>query len=317
MHFRRALRWFFWVIGLLLGLIGAIAALFTKWMVSPSRQPLWVTPGELGLDYEEVHLPAQDGVRIAGWFVPARTDAGRKGATIILVHGWLWNRLGTLADDVFAGLTGNKPVDLLRLAYALHRDGYHVLLYDTRNHGESASAPPVAFGQEEVKDLLGALGYLNGRSDTDPERIGVIGFSMGANSLLYALPQTSHIQAAIAVQPVTAAPFSQRYAHDLLGPLSYLVLPLVELLYQAAGGLYWRAYQPSFAAAGAGQTPLLFVQGNGDRWGDVEDVARMAEAAPNARGPLFVDSTDRFGGYQYLIDNPKIALSFFEQELPE
>lgn len=317
MSFRRALRWFFWVVGLLLGLIGAIAALFTKQLISPPRKPMWANPGDLGLAYEDVQFPAQDGVRIAGWFVPAPATVSRKGATIIIVHGWLWNRLGTLSDDWFAELAGGRPVDLLRLAYALHRDGYNVLLYDTRNHGESAGAPPVAFGQEEAKDLLGALVYLNGRSEVDPARIGVIAFSMGANSLLYALPQTTQIKAGIAVQPVSVTLFSQRLAQDLLGPLSKLVLPVVEFLYQVAGGLYWRAYQPSFAAAGAGETPLLFVQGNGDRWGDVEDVARMAEMAPNARGPLFVDSTDRFGGYHYLIDRPMVALSFFEQQLPE
>ena len=317
MSFRRALRWFFGVVGLLLGLIAGVAAYFTKQMVSPQRRSLWANPGDLGLAYEDVQFPAQDGVRIAGWFVPAPADSTRKGATIVIVHGWLWNRLGMLADDFLSDLLGSGPVDLLRLAYALHRHGYHVLMYDVRNHGESASAPPVSFGQEEAKDLLGALGYLNGRSDIDPARIGVIGFSMGANGLLYALPQTTQIKAGIAVQPVSAAPFSQRIAHDLLGPLSKLVLPVVELMYQGAGGLYWRAYQPSFAAAGAGETPLLFVQGNGDRWGDVEDVARMAEVAPNARGPLFVDSANRFGGYQYLIDRPMVALSFFEQELPE
>jgi hypothetical protein len=88
-------------------------------------------------------------------------------------------------------------------------------------------------------------------------------------------------------------------------------------MFQIAGGMYFSAYRPSFAAAAAGDTPVLYVQGNGDPWGDVEDVAQIAEATPNARGPLFVESSDRFGGYQYLIDNPQIASAFFEQELPE
>lgn len=317
MTFRRALRWFFWTVGLLVGLIAAISAFFAKRLISPPRLRLWASPGDLGLAFEEVQFPAQDGVRIAGWFIPAPVNSQRKGATIVMIHGWPWNRLGEVADDLFSNLTGRKPVDLLRLAFALHRAGFNVLMYDMRNHGESAAAPPVAFGQEEAKDLLGALGYLNGRSDIDSSRIGVIGFSMGANTLLYTVPQTDLIKAGIAIQPVTLAVFSQKYGQDLLGPLSKVVLPLAELLYQAAGGLYWTAYQPSFAAAGTGDTPLLFVQGNGDQWGDVDDVAKMAEAAPNARGPLFVDSEDRFGGYQYLIDNPGVAISFFEQELPE
>ncbi len=317
MSFRRALRWFFWITGFIAALIAAIAAFFAKRIISPPRLALWANPGDLGLAYDDVQFPAQDGVRIAGWFIPGPAESMRHGATIVLIHGWPWNRLGETADDLFANLTGEKPVDLLRLAYSLHQAGFNVLMYDMRNHGESAAAPPVAFGQEEAKDLLGAIAYLHGRADVAPHRIGVIGFSMGANSLLYALPQTDQIKAAVAVQPTTLAVFSQKYGRDLLGPLSIVILPVAEFFHQMAGGLYWSAYRPSFAAAGAGSTPILFVQGNGDRWGDVEDVAQMAEAAPNARGPLFVDSDGRFGGYQYLIDNPQVVVSFFEQELPE
>lgn len=317
MNFRRALRWFFWIVGLITALVAALAAFFAKRLISPPRQPLWASPGDLGLTYDDVQFPAQDGVRIAGWFIHAPVESTRQGATIILIHGWPWNRLGEAADGLFADLTGEKAVDLLRLAVDLHRAGFNVLMYDMRNHGESAAAPPMAFGQEEAKDLLGAIAYLNGRADVSSDRLGVIGFSMGANSLLYALPQTDQIKAAVAVQPTTVAVFSEKYGRDLLGPLSTLVLPMTEFFYQAAGGLYWSAYRPSFAATGAGTTPVLFVQGNDDPWGDVEDVAQIAEATPNARGPLYVESNDRFGGYQYLIDRSDIAISFFEQELPE
>ncbi|MCZ7669949.1 MAG: alpha/beta fold hydrolase [Chloroflexi bacterium] len=199
-----------------------------KRLVNPPRQPLWATPGDLGLDYDEIQFPAQDGVRIAGWFIPAAHSL-RKGATIVLIHGWPWNRLGEVADDFFSELTGRKPVDLLRLAFALQQDGYNLLMYDMRNHGESAAAPPISFGQEEAKDLLGALAYLNARSDVDPERIGVIGFSMGANSLIYALPQTAQIKAGIAIQPVTVSTYSQKYGRDMLGPLSTAVCPCLNL----------------------------------------------------------------------------------------
>lgn len=316
MNFRRSLRWFFWLLGAIIGLITAIAFVFAKRLVNPPRQSLWATPGDLGLAYDEIQFPAQDGVRIAGWFVPA-ANAMRKGATIVLIHDWPWNRLGEVADDLFSEVTGRKPVDLLRLAFSLHQDGYNVLMYDMRNHGESAAAPPIAFGQEEAMDLLGALAYLNVRSDVDSERIGAIGFSMGANSLLYALPQTDMIKAGIAVQPMTVSVYSQKFGQDLLGPLSKAVLPLSEFMFQVAGGMYFSAYRPSFAAAGAGNTPILFIQGNEDPWGDAEDVAQIAEATPNARGPLFVEASNRFDGHLYLINNPKIATAFFEQELPE
>lgn len=314
--FRRVLRWLFLLSGFVAGLVVAIAALFAQRMIKPPRQRLWATPADLGLAYEEIHFPAQDGLRLAGWFLPAAADSRRHGGTVVLVHGWPWNRLGAAADDLVSNLTGSTPVDLLRLAFALHQDGYHVLMFDLRNHGESASSPPVTFGQDEAGDLLGALAYLNGRTGIDSQRIGVIGFSAGANAILYALAQTDQIKAAIVTQPTTPAIFARRFAADVLGPLAKLALPLAKVLYLASGGPRLSALRPAAAAIEA-TTPVLFVQGNGDQWGSMEDVARLAAAVPQARGPLYVDTTHRFEGYQYVIDNPKIVTAFFEQHLPE
>lgn len=315
--FRRTLRWLFFLLAAMVGLVVATAVYFAGRLIRPPRTRLWAVPADLGLAYDEVQFPAQDGIRLAGWFIPAPADSRRKGAVITLVHGWPWTRLGDPADDLLANLTGSTPVDLLRLAYALHQDGFHIFMFDLRNHGESAAAPPVSFGQQEAKDLLGALAYLQGRADVDSDRIGVIGFSMGANTVLYTLPQTSLIKAAVVVQPVSVSVFARRYGRDILGPLGAVVLPLTEWLYQMAGGLRFAAISPTFAATSAGETPILYIQGQGDRWGSVEDVAQMVRATPNGRGPLIVDTTHRYGGYQYLVDNPKIATAFFEQHLPE
>lgn len=320
--FNRVLRLLFLLAGLLVGGITAVAALFARRIINPPRQRLWANPADLGLEYEDVQFPAMDGVRLSGWFVPAPAESRRKGATVVLVHGWPWNRLGEAAEDAISTFSGASPVDLLRLMYAMHQDGFHVFMFDLRNHGESAAQPPLTFGLQEANDLLGAISYLNGRSDVDARRIGVIGFSMGANTLLYALsqggsaPETA-VAAAIAVQPTTPAIFAQRMGRYMFGALGSVIVGLVENMYQAAGGARFAVYQPSFAAAGAGETPVLYVQGKGDGWGSMEDVARIAAATPRAEGPLFVESTHRFGGYQYVIDNPKIATAFFEQHFPE
>ncbi|MCA9972985.1 MAG: alpha/beta fold hydrolase [Anaerolineales bacterium] len=314
--FQRVLRFLSLLAGLAAGAAVAIAALITKRLITPPRQPLWATPGDLGLKFENVQFPAQDGVRLSGWFVPA-ADGRRKGATLVLVHGWTWNRLGDAADDALSNLSGATPVDLLRLAFSLQQDGFHVFMFDLRNHGESAALPPFTFGQLEAHDLLGALDYLANRAEVAADRIGVVAFSAGANALLYALPQTSLVQAGVAVQPTTPAIFSRRYATYLFGPAGGAMAGLVDAMYQRAGGVKMSAFQPSFAAAGIHDAPVLFVQGKGDDWGSMEDVVRIAAATPEPQGPLFVDSTHRYGGYQYVVDNPKILTAFFTEHLPE
>lgn len=315
--FRRVLRWLFILGGAVAGLIVTLAVLVAQRLIRPLRQPLWGTPAALDMPYESVTFPAKDGVRLSGWFVPPPKDSTRRGATLILVHGWGWNRLGEAATDVVANLTAASQVDLLRLAYSLHKDGFGLLLYDSRNHGESGSLPPMQFGEAESQDLLGAVAYLQGRPDVAPNRLGAIGFSAGANAVLYTLPQTDQIQAAVAVQPTSPAHFAGRFGTHLFGPLGKAVIPLTELIYRQAGGRPFKEYRPGTAAAQAGQTPVLYVQGMGDPWGSPEDVQQMAAATPNVSGPLLVPGTDRYSGYQYLLDNPAIATAFFEQHLPE
>lgn len=315
--FRRAIGWLFLAAGIITGIAGVVAVSIARMMTNPGRQKMWADPSDLGLAYEPVTFPSLDGVSLKGWLIPASDKSKRRGATIMLVHGWPWNRLGEAADNTLSSLIGAEPVDLLRLAFNLNQEGYGVLMFDLRNHGDSGSASPVTFGWRESDDLIGAADFLAGHPDVDEQRIGVVGFSMGANALLYALPRTTMIAAAVAVQPATPSVVAKRAASDLLGMLGWLVLPITELFYRLGGGPPLAALSPGFAAAGSGDTPILYVQGEGDPWGAVEDVTQMAAASPQARGPLFVETVNRYGGYQYVLDNPKILSAFFEQHLPE
>ena len=312
---RRALRWLFGLTGLALGITAAVSTIWARKMIAPERQQVRRTPQSRGLRFEDVQFPARDGVRLSGWFVPASEPAAKDGATVILVHGWEWNRHGYAADDLLANLTGSLSVDLLRIVSDLAADGFNVLTFDLRNHGQSATAHPMTFGQSEAKDLLGAIAYLVSREDVNPERIGAMGFSIGANALLFALPQTASVRAAIAVQPMTPAVFTKRATHSMFSLFGYLIDASSQLVYRLFGGPRLAGILPAFAASGCGDLPVLYVQGTGDEWGSVEDVSVMADMTPGTEQLLFVNSYDRFGGYDYLMDHSAVALGFFNRHL--
>ena len=158
--------------------------LMTKLMSSACAWRRNRTPAEAGLAYEDVEFTSSDHLDIKGWFVPAAAaDGAERGPVVLFVHGWMWNRMGNVAGRV---PFNDADVDFLPAVKALHDAGFHVLLFDLGNHGESGSRPPITFGQWEARDMLGAVAYLRTRDDVDGERIGVIGTSMGGNTALWA-----------------------------------------------------------------------------------------------------------------------------------
>ncbi len=292
--------------------VGGVALALARQLIRPTRRPLRATPRDVGLAYAEVEFPAQDGVRLSGWFVPGRGEGVRPA--VLVAHGWRWNRLGTGAESWADNVASVTPVDLLPLVQAIHQMGYHLLLFDLRNHGRSAAAPPVTFGLQEANDILGAAAYLRARPDVDAQRLGALGFSLGANAILFALPHAVNLRGAILVQPFTPALFVPRFAHDLFGPWGRMILTLAQPLYRAAGGAPWRVLDPRPAAAAA-DCPLLYIQGQQDRWGSPEDVGDLAAAAPQASPPLLVDVADRYSGYRTAIHQPRLVTDFLWQNV--
>jgi fermentation-respiration switch protein FrsA (DUF1100 family) len=114
------------------------------------------TPSDYGLPYEEVTVTTADGLKLVGWFIPSEN-----GAVLITQHGYRGHRGNMLHD-----------------AAMLHRHGYGVLISTFRAHDQS-EGELITFGEKEVQDLEAWYQYLLTRSDVDPERIGLLGESMG------------------------------------------------------------------------------------------------------------------------------------------
>ena len=313
--FKRTLRLLLFFIGLVAGLIIGVTAFLSRLVIRPPRQRPWANPSHFGLEYEDVQFPARDGVRLAGWFVPAATPSNENAPSVIMVHGWTWCRAGTIPGSFLNDFPGGGSVELLPLVKSLSLAGYHVLSLDMRNHGLSASSSPVTFGWREAGDVLGALDYLQMRSEVDQSRVGVLGFSMGANAALFALPRTELVAAALLVQPTSPLVFNRGYFDFLLGPFGGLLDAVFTQCYALLSrGLTMRAIDPVFAASAAGETPILYVQSSQDRWGSPQDVVQMARATPNTEEMVWVPG-ERFSGYQYVVSHPDVATDFFGKYL--
>jgi pimeloyl-ACP methyl ester carboxylesterase len=147
--------------------------------VQPAHASLGgVTPADRGLAYENVTLTTGDGLSLKGWYLPSHNRAA-----IILLHGYGGNRL-----------------EVLNRAALLTKHGYGVLLYDERASGESGGDQRT-FGWLDVNDVPLALRHLQCRSEIDPQRIGILGFSIGGQIALRAAAQSDQITAVIAEEP--------------------------------------------------------------------------------------------------------------------
>jgi poly(3-hydroxybutyrate) depolymerase len=136
------------------------------------REPIGSPPSA---DYREVGFEATDGVDISAWYRPTQN-----GATIIVVHGGGGDRTGAVAH-----------------AELLVRHGYGVLLHDARGRGNSEGVQN-AYGWGWPKDIAGAIGFLRTRDEVDPERIGALGLSTGADILIQVAGEGSDLKAVVA-----------------------------------------------------------------------------------------------------------------------
>ena len=108
---------------------------------------------------EEVLLRAAPDQRVAGSFLP-----GRGNGAVLLLHG----------------IQGDRRAMAARARF-LHAQGYAVLLIDLPGQGAS-TASHVTFGLREADGVRAALAELRQRAPG--QRIGVIGVSLGAASLV-------------------------------------------------------------------------------------------------------------------------------------
>lgn len=210
----------------------------------------------LGIPYEEVSFPTQGGLTLRGWFFPAKQ-----------------------ADSpavLYAPATTNDQISGLPLVAPLHAAGYHVLLFSYHGHGRSdGSRFAFTYGAAESLEVDAGVRYLS--EERGIRKIGVIGHSSGAVSVILSAARNPRIGAVIAMAPFTSLeevwetnrpPFFPKFLSDF-------AMTIAEM----RKGFSRRQIYPEAVIAQIAPRSLLLVFGSNDRFIRQDQAMRLFEAA--------------------------------------
>lgn len=139
------------------------------------------TPARFEIPYEEVRFPTGNGCRLYGWWIPAPESSNSNGSTQILVHGW-----------------GRNLERMLDYIQALHPRGHHLLAFDSRHHG-SSDQDGYSSMLKFAEDIQAAVDFVTRQEGVDPQRVGVVGLSIGGSGALYAAARDARLSTVITV----------------------------------------------------------------------------------------------------------------------
>jgi len=174
------------------------------------RSPILANPSSVGLAYDDVTFPSEDGVPLEAWFIPR--DGSRK--LVIANHPRFFSRYGFPSHlepwrSMFAAGGNDFEVNFLPEYKILHDAGYNVLAYDLRNLGHSGSGNGGMFtgGIFESRDVIGSIGFAQRDPRCRGMTIGLLSRCLGCSASMHAMARRPEvfedIRCLVGVQPVS------------------------------------------------------------------------------------------------------------------
>jgi hypothetical protein len=173
---------------LVIALVGAtiVLMLFERRIIYLPSKEHEATPRGLGLRFEDLHLVSSDGVRVHGWFLPAKDSR----LTVLFCHG----------------NGGNVSHRLDRVIVAHSKFPVDFLLFDYRGYGSSEGSPDE---EGTYRDAHAAWDWLTKVRNVSPERIIIYGESVGC-AVALELALTTPARALVLESPFESIPAMAR-----------------------------------------------------------------------------------------------------------
>ena len=233
-------------------------------------------PEDLEIAARDVRFTAADGTELFGWYVPP-TD----GKVAVVRHG--------------AGSTASA---VLPQARVLLDNGYGVLLTDARGHGSSGGIG-MDFGWHGDADIAAAIDFLSTQPEVDPDRIVVVGLSMGGEEAIGAVAADGRIAAVVAEGASARTEADKAWLAEVYGWRGSVQIRLEWVQYTLTDLLTSASKPGSLAdsAAAASPTPILMIPAGNVT--DETNAARHVQAAAGGNVSVWaVPGANHIGGLE-------------------
>lgn len=243
-----------WIValGIILSFLLFMASIAYR-MVKPPRLAGKWKPKDFGFDYEDVEFKTEDGLTLSGWWI----DNG-SNKTVIPLHGYSVSRW----DDTYMKET---------IRFFL-KEGYNVLTFDFRAHGRSEGN--YITENKAVIDTKASVRWLRNNYTRKVKKIAIVGFSMGATSMIRILSEINEICCGVADSPPIYADKTGARGLKYFVNLPEWLYPFVKpfiVLFGRSKPVYMLAYADKV------KKPLLLIAGEKDPLVKVEEVKDFYE----------------------------------------
>ena len=222
---------------------------------------------KVGIPYEEVSFSNADGLTLRGWFFPA----GQPDAPAIF----------------YAPSTAHDQRSGLSLVSALHKAGYSVLLFSYRGYAKSGgNIFGFTYGAFESKDIDAAVTYLV--ENRGIHKIGAIGHSAGAVSLILSAARNPDINVIVAASPFNS--FETVWTTNTPSFMPKFLLKFIMRLTELRKGFRGADVNTLKVIGKIAPRPLLIIHGKADKRITEQQVQKLYQAAGSPKNLWLIEN---------------------------